>query len=147
MAAGLVGPDGRVVGIDLAAIDPPLELANVVAIHGDLSDPGVLAAVREALGAEHADVLLSDAAPKLTGVRDTDRAREEALLESIEGLIPALLGPGGSLVLKLLEGPEAQQIEKRIRTRFESAKRTRPEASRKGTSEQYLVAKGYRGAG
>jgi 23S rRNA (uridine2552-2'-O)-methyltransferase len=112
-----------------------------------LSDPAVLTAVRETLGAECADVLLSDAAPKLTGVRDTDRAREEELLESIEVLIPELLGPGGALVLKLLEGPEAQQIEKRIRTRFESAKRTRPEASRKGTSEQYLVAKGYRGAG
>jgi 23S rRNA (uridine2552-2'-O)-methyltransferase len=147
VAAGLVGPSGRVVGVDLAAIDPPLKLANVVAIQGDLSDPEVLAAVKQALAAERAELLLSDAAPKLTGVRDTDRAREEALLESIEALIPELLAPGGALVLKLLEGPEAQQIEKRIRTRFESAKRTRPEASRKGTSEQYLVAKGYRGAG
>ena len=70
--------------------------------------PAVLARLKEALGGRPADVLLSDAAPKLTGVRATDRAREEALLESIEALIPQLLQPGGALCLKLLEGPEAR---------------------------------------
>ena len=145
VAAREVGPEGRVVGIDLAEISPPLGLANVLALQGDLSDPSALARVREALGAERADVLLSDAAPKLTGVRATDRAREEALLESVEALIPELLRPGGALVLKLLEGPEALAIERRIRSCFEGAKATRPDASRKGTTERYLVATGYRG--
>ena len=145
VAAGLVGPEGRVVGVDLAAIDPPLELANVVAIRGDLGEASVSKAILEALGGAPADVLLCDAAPKLTGVKATDRAREEALLESVEALIPELLRPGGALVLKILEGPEAQAVERRIRGRFDRAKATRPDASRKGTRERYLVARGYRG--
>jgi 23S rRNA (uridine2552-2'-O)-methyltransferase len=145
VAAQLVGPKGRVVGVDLAEIDPPLELANVVAIQGDLSEASVSKGILEALGGWPCDVLLSDAAPKLTGVKATDRAREELLLEAVEALIPLLLRPGGSLILKILEGPEAQAIERRIRGRFDKAKATRPDASRKGTSERYLVARGYRG--
>jgi 23S rRNA (uridine2552-2'-O)-methyltransferase len=144
VAAELVGSEGRVVGVDLAAIDPPLPNANVVAIAGDLAQPAVLAQVREALGG-WADVLLSDAAPKLTGVRATDRAREEALLEAIEAALPVLLRPGGRMLLKLLEGPEAQAAERRLRARFEKTSSTRPEASRRGTSERYLVGHGFTG--
>jgi 23S rRNA (uridine2552-2'-O)-methyltransferase len=144
VAAQLVGPRGRVAGVDLAEIDPPLELANVVAIQGDLSEAAVSKEILDALGGELCDVLLCDAAPKLTGVKATDRAREEALLEAVEALIPLLLRPGGSLILKILEGPEAQAIERRIRGGFEKAKATRPDSSRKGTSERYLVARGYR---
>jgi len=145
VASRAVGPGGRVVGVDLAAIDPPLDNANVVALKADLGDPGTPEAALEALGGGPADVVLCDAAPKLTGVRATDRAREEALLEAVEALIPQLLRRDGALVLKILEGPEAQDIEKRIRSQFAAAKATRPEASRKGTSERYLVARGYRG--
>jgi 23S rRNA (uridine2552-2'-O)-methyltransferase len=144
VAAQLVGPRGRVAGVDLAEIDPPLEFANVVAIQGDLSEAAVSKEILDALGGELCDVLLCDAAPKLTGVKATDRAREEALLEAVEALIPLLLRPGGSLILKILEGPEAQAIERRIRGGFEKAKATRPDSSRKGTSERYLVARGYR---
>ena len=82
----------------------------------------------------------------MTGIRDTDRANEERLLEAVEALIPQLLRPGGAMILKILEGPEAQAIEKRIRPHFEKKKATRPDASRKGSSERYLVAQGYRGA-
>lgn len=144
VAADAVGPGGRVVGVDVAAIEPPLELANAVALSGDLAEP----AVRERLLAElggPADVVLSDAAPKLTGVRATDRAREEALLEAIEAALPELLRPGGSLLVKLMEGPEAQAVEKRLRGRFASARSVRPEASRKGTTERYWLGTGFRG--
>lgn len=143
VAARAVGPSGRVVGVDLDAVDPPLENENVIAIQADLTDPETPRAVLAALGGP-ADVVLCDAAPKLTGIRATDRAREEALLEAVAALIPQLLRPGGALILKILEGPEAGAIEKRIRSRFERAKATRPEASRKGTSERYLVARGHR---
>ena len=144
VAAELVGSQGRVVGVDLAAIDPPLDHANLIALVGDLSQPAVLAQVLDALGGP-ADVLLSDAAPKLTGVRATDRAREEALLEAIEAALPVLLRPGGRLLLKLLEGPEAQAADRRLRARFERSRSERPEASRRGTSERYLVAHGFTG--
>jgi len=139
VAADLVGRDGRVAGVDLAAIDPPLELPNVFAFTGDLADPTVAQRILESLGGP-ADVLLSDAAPKLTGLRATDRAREEALLEAIEALVPVLLRPGGNLLVKVMDGPEADAIVKRLRAGFEKAKTERPDATRKGSSERYLVA-------
>jgi 23S rRNA (uridine2552-2'-O)-methyltransferase len=143
VAAAAVGPEGRVVGVDLAALEAPLEQANVFAIQGDFAEPPVLEAVLERLGGP-AEVLLSDAAPKLTGVRATDRAREEALLEALEAALPRLLAPGGALLVKLLDCPESAGFAKRIRARFDSARELRPEASRKGSSERYLLARGFR---
>jgi len=176
VAAGLVGPSGRVVGVDRAQVDPPIPLANVSSLVGDLEDADIarrllaeLAGgqagddVAAATGAEGAlarsesagdeeasgrlaDVVLSDAAPKLTGVRETDRANEERLLEAIEALLPELLAPGGSLLIKILEGPEAQAVDKRIRERFAKAKTVKLESTRKGSTERYLVARGWKGA-
>jgi 23S rRNA (uridine2552-2'-O)-methyltransferase len=143
-AAGIVGWRGRVVGVDLAELDPPLENENAIAFVGDLEDPSIAEALLGHLGGP-ADVVLCDAAPKLTGVRDADRAREERLLEAIEALVPKLLRPGGDLVLKLLEGPEAQVIGKRLRKRFAQGRSLVPEATRKGSSERYLLGRGFKG--
>ena len=144
-AAAAVGPKGRVVGVDLATVEPPLDEPNVQALIGDLEDRELAARLREALAAPRCDVLLSDAAPKLTGIRDTDRANEERLLESIEALLPELLRSGGALVLKILEGPEAQLIDRRMRSRFEQAKALKTKATRQGSTERYLLGRGFRG--
>ncbi len=144
VAASVVGPTGRVVGVDVAVVEPPIENKNVIALCGDLTDPDLATRLVEALGGR-ADVLLSDAAPKLTGVRVTDRVREEAVLEAVEGLLPELLRAGGALLLKVLEGPEAQVVEGRIRGGFERARSLRPAATRRGSTERYLLASGYRG--
>jgi len=142
VASELVGPKGRVVGVDLRAIDPPLDLANVFAFTGDLSEASVRKDVLAKLGGP-ADTLLSDAAPTLSGVRDRDRAAEEELLAAIEALLPELLRPGGNLVVKLMEGPEAQAAEQRLRARFGKSRSLRPEASRKGTTERYWLGFRY----
>lgn len=147
VAARLVGPQGRIVGVDLAAVEPPIPAAQVVSLVGDLEDPALAGRLREALGIERADVVLSDAAPKLTGVRERDRANEERLLEAVERLIPELLAPGGAFVVKILAGPEAQIVDKRIRESFAQAKTVKLDATRKGSTERYLVARGYRGPG
>lgn len=144
-AAKRVGPRGRVVGVDRAEVDPPIEAAQVVSLVGDLEAPGIAETLRTALGRERADVILSDAAPKLTGVRETDRANEERLLEAIEALLPELLAPGGSLLIKILEGPEAQVVDQRIRKSFGKAKTVKLDSTRKGSTERYLVARAYRG--
>jgi 23S rRNA (uridine2552-2'-O)-methyltransferase len=145
VASAAVGASGRVVGIDLAAIDPPLDNANVIALCGDIAEASVREEILAALGGP-ADVLLSDAAPKLSGVRAADRAREEALLLAVEARVPELLRPGGSLLLKILQGPEALAIDRRLRAGFERAKTVKVSASRRGTSERYLLARGFRGA-
>jgi 23S rRNA (uridine2552-2'-O)-methyltransferase len=153
-AARMVGPKGRLVGVDRAEVNPPILLPNVTALVGDLEDPDIARRLTSALApADSADdeyalaeVVLSDAAPKLTGVRETDRANEERLLEAIEALLPSLLVPGGSLVIKILEGPEAQDIDRRMRKAFSKAKVVKLESTRKGSTEKYLVAQGYGGS-
>jgi len=145
VAAEHVGAGGRVAGVDLAEMEP-LDLANVFVIRGDFSEERVLEAVLDALGGP-ADVLLSDAAPKLTGVRATDRAREEALLEAVEAALPRLLRPGGDALVKLLECPEAKGFETRTRSRFTSVRVTKLAATRKGSSEKYLLARGFQDPG
>ena len=143
VAAQVVGPKGRIVGVDLAELDPPLYEKNVQFLCADLTDASTADALLALLGGT-ADVVICDAAPKLTGVRATDRAHEEALLEAIEALVPRLLRPGGDLLVKLLEGPEAETIEKRLRAGFTRSRSLKPKASRKGTTERYVVAHGLR---
>ena len=145
VAVRLVGGKGVVVGIDLAEVDPPLPQPNATALVGDLEAEDTAARLLEAIGGAPADVVLSDAAPKLTGVRETDRANEERLLEAIEALLPKILSPGGSFVVKVLEGPEAQAIVKRAQSAFARAKTVKLQSTRKGSTEKYLVARGFEG--
>lgn len=145
MASEIVGPKGRVVGVDLAEMEPLSELANTFAFTGDFTEAAVIEKILEHL-TEPAQVLLSDAHPKVTGVRAVDRAREEALLEAIEWAVPNLLAPGGDLLFKLFECPEAKTVENRLRKNFTKCKRISPKASRKGSSEMYFYAQGYKGS-
>ncbi len=140
VAAQAVGPSGRVVGVDLAEVEP-LTLEQVATLQADLAETATAGAILEALGGQAA-VVLCDAAPKLTGVRASDRAREEALLETVEALLPEVLQPGGGLVLKLLESPEAQTVARRIGGRFARSRTLRLQATRKGSNEKYLLARG-----
>jgi 23S rRNA (uridine2552-2'-O)-methyltransferase len=143
VAARAIGPAGRAVGVDLAETEPSMQKGNVVAFTGDLSDPLISQEILARLGAP-ADVVLSDAAPKLTGVRATDRAREEALLEALEARIPELLRPGGSALVKLLDCPEADRFRSRLAGRFASSRVLRPKATRKGSAERYLLLRSFR---
>jgi 23S rRNA (uridine2552-2'-O)-methyltransferase len=145
-AARYVGAAGLVVGVDLAEVDPPISQPNVTALVGDLEAPETLDRLLEGLGGVPADVVLSDAAPKLTGVRETDRANEERLLEAIEALLPRLLAPGGAFVVKILEGPEAQSIVRRLQPSFKQSKTVKLQSTRKGSTEKYLVARGFTAA-
>jgi len=143
IAARAVGASGRVVGVDLAAIEPPLSDANAFAFTGDLADPAISQEILARLGGP-ADVVVCDAAPKLTGVRATDRAREEALLEAVEARIPELLRRGGSALCKLLDCPEADRFRSRLSARFGQSRVLKPKATRKGSSERYLVLRDFR---
>jgi len=143
VAAQAVGPSGRVVGVDLQPLQPPIEIENTIAFIGDFTQADVLERILAEIGGP-ADVLLSDAAPKLSGVRATDRAREEALLEAVEASVPRLLRRGGTLVAKLLDCPEAEAIAARLRERFASARTVRLRATRQGSTERYLLGRDFR---
>lgn len=137
VASRRVGPGGAVVGVDLVAVEP-LPLANVTTIVGDAADSEIQQKVLAAAGGR-VDVVLSDLSPKLTGVRATDHAREEALVELAIDFAGRVLAPGGRLLVKLFSGVEAAMTRK-LRESFSNVSALRPPSTRKGSSEIYAVA-------
>ncbi len=138
----LVGPRGLAVGVDLVKVQP-LGLPNVRVIQGDVSDLATLDDIRSALGGE-ADVVLSDMAPKLSGIRDRDQARAEELARLALDVARQVLRPGGSFLCKLFMSPGLHPLLAEVKRSFEEASTVRPEASRKGSAELYLIARGLR---
>ncbi len=92
-----------------------------------------------------ADVVLSDLAPKLTGIRETDDARSSELVAAVLGMLPTILRSGGNLLIKLFMGGPFDLATAELRRRFEEFRTTRPEATRKASGEAYGVGRRYRG--
>ncbi len=143
MLAAAVGPQGRVAGIDLAAC--PASAGNVVTIVGDILDPASVAALAAALGAP-ADLVTSDLAPKLSGVAERDQARMLELALAALQCARALLRPGGAMVVKLFMGGDFGEAVEAFAREFAQVECARTRASRPGSSELYLVARGFRPA-
>jgi len=144
VAAERVGPRGRVVGIDLVAIEP-LRSPNVTCVVGDVRDPTAIATVRDHLGGP-ASVVLCDLSPKLSGVRATDDAIASELTSAALDATALLLRPHGRLLVKLFMSPDYAAHVARLKTSFAEVRTTRPEASRRGSSELYAVCSGYSAA-
>jgi 23S rRNA (uridine2552-2'-O)-methyltransferase len=130
----------RVVGVDLVEVAP---VADAMLLEGDIFDAAMPARLIEAMGGP-ADVLLSDLAAASIGQRSVDRLRAESLGETVLSLLPLLLAPGGSLVVKLVRGADTA-IAGAARRLFDRAQLVRPKATRPESSEIYLVGTGYRG--
>jgi 23S rRNA (uridine2552-2'-O)-methyltransferase len=143
VAAELVGPTGKVVGIDLRPIEP-LPQKYVTTLVGDIADELTQRCIVEACQGK-VDIVLSDLAPKLSGVRARDEARTEALAVCALKVGEEVLRPGGKLVMKLFTGEEAARLVHELRGRFDDVRATRPEATRKGSSEIYATAAGFHG--
>jgi len=140
-----VGPEGRIVGVDVVPVDP-LPAPNVRLVTGDVRD----AATGRAILAElerPADVVLSDLAPKLTGIRDTDDARSAELVEAALGALPTILRPGGRLLMKLFMSGGHHDTLHQLRGLFADVRTTRPEATRHGSAELYAIGRDYRRLG
>jgi 23S rRNA (uridine2552-2'-O)-methyltransferase len=136
-----VGPDGLVVGIDLQPVDE-LGLANVKTAVADVFAPDAVSVIA-ALLPSPADIVLSDLSPKLSGVREVDRVRHLALCERVLTYCDQFLAPDGRCLVKLFSDSEVE-ITEMLRTRFTKVAKHRPDTTRKGSSEIYAFAAGYR---
>ncbi len=142
LALEQIGTEGRVVGVDIAAIEK-LPAPNVDLVRADVRDAGTSQIILERLG-RRADVVLSDLAPKLTGIRATDEARSEELNETTLVLLPRLLAPAGRLVMKSFMSAGFEATLRGARALFAEVRTTRPDATRRGSSELYVVGLGFR---
>jgi 23S rRNA (uridine2552-2'-O)-methyltransferase len=135
VALPLVGDKGFVVGIDLEAVT--LTHPRFRFIHGD-----AFKLKPEDLPEGPFDSVLSDMAPKTSGVKIRDQARSaELCLHALE-VAKLHLKPGGSLVVKLFEGEDSVHVQKEIKAAFRELKLFRPDSTRTASVEIYLVAQG-----
>jgi 23S rRNA (uridine2552-2'-O)-methyltransferase len=138
--ARAVGVNGRVVGIDLAQCRAPAP--NVITIAGDIGDAAVRDEVAARLGGT-ADLITSDLSPKLTGIADRDQARSAELLTMALEFAHDVLKSDGVLVAKVFMGGEFGEIRVKFERAFATVEIAHTKASRPGSSELYLIARGF----
>ena len=137
----LKAPNAVVVGIDLLATEP---IEGVTLLQMDFMDDAAPATLREALGGK-ADLVLSDMAANTVGHPQTDHLRTMALVEAGLEFAGEVLKPGGAYVAKVLAGGADNNLVAELKRRFATVKHAKPPASRKGSSEWYVVAQGFKG--
>ena len=130
-----VGEKGQVLGYDLKPVETTLP-AHAEARVGDIYE----ISLEELGGLFH--VIVSDMAPSTTGNRATDHLRSAALVERALDIADSFLKTGGSVVAKLLEGGEIEALVKRMRQSYKKVERHRPKATRKESTEVFLVGIG-----
>jgi 23S rRNA (uridine2552-2'-O)-methyltransferase len=135
-------PQAKVVGIDLLPTD---SLAGVDILQMDFMDEASPERLREALGGP-ADLVLSDMAANTVGHQQTDHLRTMALVEAGLEFAREILKPGGAYVAKVLAGGADNQLVAELKRSFSTVKHVKPPASRKDSSEWYVVAQGFKGA-
>ena len=133
-------PEGKVVGIDLLPTDP---IDGVTILQMDFMDDAAPDQLREALGSD-ADLVLSDMAANTVGHQQTDHLRTMALVEAGLQFATEVLKPGGAYVAKVLAGGADNQLVAEMKRHFTSVKHAKPPASRKDSSEWYVIAQGFK---
>jgi 23S rRNA (uridine2552-2'-O)-methyltransferase len=136
-------PQARIAGIDLLPTDP---IGGVAILQMDFMDEDAPARLREALGADHADLVMSDMAANTVGHPQTDHLRTMALVEAGMEFACEVLRPGGAYVAKVLAGGADNNLVAALKRHFATVKHAKPPASRKDSSEWYVIAQGFKGA-
>ncbi|PNX49841.1 MAG: hypothetical protein BV456_08550 [Thermoplasmata archaeon M8B2D] len=134
----LVGPAGKVIGIDLLHIEP---LDGVVFLKEDMTKDETLQKILNTAGNQKADVILSDMSPNISGNYSIDQAKSVFLCEKALNTTKILLKPGGFFVCKIFEGEDLKIFLKKIESNFKVVKQYNPAASRKSSSEVYIIGK------
>jgi 23S rRNA (uridine2552-2'-O)-methyltransferase len=135
-------PQAKVAGIDLLPTDP---IEGVAILQMDFMDEEAADRLKEELGGP-ADLILSDMAANTVGHQQTDHLRTMALVEAGLEFAKEVLRPGGAYVAKVLAGGADAGLVAEMKRHFTSVKHAKPPASRKGSSEWYVVAQGFKGA-
>ena len=139
VAVEMAGPRGLIIAVDLLEMEA---IVGATFIRGDCRDATVRAQVVAAVGGK-LDLVMSDMAPNITGLKDVDEAGMVELAEITLELAAELLRPGGGLLIKLFQFADTELLVKRMKSCFAQVSRRKPEASRAQSREFYVVAKQY----
>ena len=137
-----LSPSATVVGIDLLPTDP---IDGVEILEMDFMDEAAPETLREAMGDVPADLVMSDMAANTVGHPPTDHLRTMALVEAGMVFASEVLKPGGTYVAKVLAGGADSNLVSQLKALFQTVKHAKPPASRKGSSEWYVIAQGFKG--
>jgi 23S rRNA (uridine2552-2'-O)-methyltransferase len=133
-------PKARIVGIDLLPTDP---IEDVVILQMDFMDEAAPAILAEQLGGK-AELVLSDMAANTVGHQQTDHLRTMGLVEAAAYFAGDVLAPGGAFVAKVLAGGADHDLVALLKRMFATVKHAKPPASRKDSSEWYVIAQGFK---
>jgi 23S rRNA (uridine2552-2'-O)-methyltransferase len=134
----VLGGRGRVIAMDVLPMD---DLPGVTFLQGDFREQEVLDALVRLIGGAEVDLVLSDMAPNLSGVDAVDHPRAMYLAELALDFSARMLGPGGTLLMKLFQGAGFDALVKDARARFAEVRLKKPKASRSRSPEVYLLAR------
>lgn len=141
VAAHRTGDSGLTVAVDLLAMDA---IPGVRDIQVDFSQESALTAIADSLEGRELDVVLSDMAPNLSGMRDIDQPRSTYLVELAMDIADHRLRTGGGFVAKCFEGEGIDELRRSLRDRYDKVVNVKPKASRPKSREIYLIALGKR---
>ena len=147
VAAAALGPQACVVGLDRTPIDPlpqtDVKHSRIQLFIADVFNDREIKDVFSQAGDRY-DIVLSDMAPKLSGIVELDRSQCQALAERALQIASGCLNTGGKLVVKVFKSPESEQFVKSVRPLFNSVKRVELDATRSTSNEFYVVALGFK---
>jgi 23S rRNA (uridine2552-2'-O)-methyltransferase len=135
-----IGNQGKIIGIDQKEV-LPLKFATI--LQGSIEDPYMVQKIIEVLNGR-ADVVLSDLAPNVSGIWDIDHARQISLTRSALTIVRKLLRKNGSAIFKVFEGEMLKQLKEDLAIHFEYVHYSKPDASRRESSELYMICLNFR---
>ena len=138
--SGIIDSSGRIIAIDILPMNP---IEQVLFISGDFTDEIIQKQCLKEVGEYGADLVISDMAPNLTGIRVTDQSRNMAIAELVYDFSTQILKPGGDLLVKLFEGDGTYEYRQLLKEKFTKVLIRKPKASRDQSREFYVLARSY----
>jgi 23S rRNA (uridine2552-2'-O)-methyltransferase len=140
VAAKIIGERGQVIALDILPMD---SMPGVRFIHGDFREDAVFTALLDMVGEQRVDLVISDMAPNISGMKSVDQPRAMYLAELALDLARKVLSPGGALLVKAFEGEGIEALRRELRVSFKTLVTRKPKASRPSSREVYMLAKNY----
>jgi len=137
----IVGEKGIVIGVDISSIQP---LENVQFIQGDITQVETVERIKNLINSRKVDLILSDMSPDISGNYSVDQARSAWLCECALHVADQILKPGGHFICKIFEGEDTKKLIESVKHRFMVVRTFSPQASRKSSSEVYIIAKSFK---